>query len=91
MKLYAQKIRRNETPLLPLFMKKNNTKFKKHCVRNTLTSSSPKLAQIYKTKSCPLKIIIQTKILKPNKETFFITPTTDEEISDIISDLNISL
>ena len=28
-------------------------------------------------------------LLNPNKETFFITPTTDEEISDIISDLNI--
>ena len=28
-------------------------------------------------------------LLNPNKETFFITPTTDEEISEIISDLNI--
>ena len=27
--------------------------------------------------------------LNPNKETFFITPTTDEETSDIISDLNV--
>ena len=25
----------------------------------------------------------------PNKETFLITPTSDEEISEIISDLNI--
>ena len=40
------------------------------------------LAQVYKTKSYPLKsIIIHTDyLLNPNKETFFITPTTDKEI-----------
>ena len=60
-------------------------------LRNTLISSSSKLAQVYKTKShpCPLRNIIQTYLQNPNKETFLITPTTDEEISDIISDLNI--
>ena len=48
------------------------------------------MAQIYKTKSYPLKNIIYTDyLLNPNNETFFITPTTDEDISDIISDLNI--
>ena len=28
-------------------------------------------------------------LLNPNKETFLIIPTTDEEISEILSDLNI--
>ena len=37
----------------------------------------------------PAKKYYTNFLLNPNKETFFITPTTDEEISDMISDLNI--
>ena len=40
-------------------------------------------------KILPTKKYYTDYLLNPNKETFFITPTTDEEISDIISDLNI--
>ena len=40
-------------------------------------------------KISPTKKYYTDYLLNPNKETFFITPTTDEEISDIISDLNI--
>ena len=58
-------------------------------MRNTLISSSQKLAQLYKTKSHPLKNIIQTNLLNRNEETFIVPPTADEEISDIISDINI--
>ena len=41
-------------------------------------------------KILPTKKYYTDYLLNPNNETFFITPTTDEEISDIISDLNIS-
>ena len=40
-------------------------------------------------KILPTKKYYTNYLLNPNKETFLITPTTDEEISDIISDLNI--
>ena len=58
-------------------------------MQNTLKSSSPKLANTQN------KILLTKKyytdyFLNPNIEKFFITPTTDEEISDTISDLNIS-
>ena len=37
-------------------------------------------------KISPTKKYYTDYLLNPNKETFLITPTTDEEISDIISD-----
>ena len=41
-------------------------------------------------KILPTKKYYTDFLLNPNKEPFFVTPTTDEEISDIISDLNIT-
>ena len=46
------------------------------------------MAQIHK-KISPTKKYYTDYLLNPNKEIFLITPTTDERISDIISDLNI--
>ena len=40
-------------------------------------------------KISPTKKYYTDYLPNPNKETLFITPTTDEEVSDIISDLNI--
>ena len=48
-----------------------------------------KIGTNIKHKLLPTKKYCTDYLLNPNKETFFITPTTDEEISDIISDLNI--
>ena len=48
-----------------------------------------KIGTNIQNKILPTKKYYTDYLLNPNKETFFITPTTDEEISDIISDLNI--
>ena len=56
---------------------------------NTLISSSPKLAQIYKTKSYPLKMFYRLLPESKQGNIFHHTHYWWREISDIISDLNI--
>ena len=47
------------------------------------------IGTIIQNKISPTKKYYTDYLLNPSKETFLITPTTDEEISHIISDLNI--
>ena len=62
----------------------------KNILLNISTISSQVLAKNYKKKHPVYKKHFSSFLKNPNNLTFFITPTTLEEVNDVISDLKAS-
>ena len=62
----------------------------KNILLNISAISSQVLAKNYKKNIGPTKKHFSSFLKNPNNLTFFITPTTVEEVNDLISDLKAS-